>query len=102
MFTINCGCKFTLLTNNSNIMNKKLVLPFYLHSLDADSLFTNTPLDEAIGICVNQLFENTDTVERFRKTELKQLLCVVTKKSYFIFNSLLYKKHDSVVMKSPI
>ena len=32
-------------------------------SLDVDSLFTNIPLDETIGICVNQLFENTDTVK---------------------------------------
>ena len=32
-------------------------------SLDVDSLFTNIPLDETIAICVNQLFENTDTVE---------------------------------------
>ena len=34
-------------------------------SLDVDSLFTNIPLDETIDICVNQLFENTDTVEGF-------------------------------------
>ena len=40
-------------------------------SLDVDSLFTNIPLDETIGICVNQLFENTDTVEDFTKSELK-------------------------------
>ena len=39
-------------------------------SLDVDSLFTNIPLDETIGICVNQLFENTDTVEDFTKSEL--------------------------------
>ena len=32
-------------------------------SLDVDSLFTNIPVDKAIDICVNQLFENTDTVE---------------------------------------
>ena len=36
-------------------------------SLDVDSLFTNIPLDETIDICVNQLFENTDTVEGFKK-----------------------------------
>ena len=34
-------------------------------SLDVDSLFTNIPLDETIDICVNQLFENIDTVEGF-------------------------------------
>ena len=39
-------------------------------SLDVDLLFTNIPLDETIDICVNQLFENTDTVEGFTKSEL--------------------------------
>ena len=48
-------------------------------SLDVDSLFTNIPLDETIDICINQLFENTDTVEGFKKSELKQLLCLATK-----------------------
>ena len=44
-------------------------------SLDVDSLFTNILLDETIDICVHQLFENADTVEGFKKSELKQLLC---------------------------
>ena len=35
-------------------------------SLDVDSLFTNIPPDETIDICINQLFENTDTVEGFK------------------------------------
>ena len=67
-----------------------------LGSLDVDSLFTNIPLNETIDICVNQLFENIDTVEGFTKSELKQLLCLVTKKSYFIFNGLLYKQINGV------
>ena len=71
-------------------------------SLDVDSLFANIPLDETTDICVNQLFENTDTVEDFTKSELKQLLCLVTKESYFIFNGLLYKQIDGVVMASPL
>ena len=71
-------------------------------SLDVDSLFTNIPLDETIDICVNQLFENTDTVEGFKKSEPKQLLCLATKESYFIFNGLLYKQIDGVAMGSPL
>ena len=70
--------------------------------LDADSRFTNIPLDETIDICVNQLFENTDTVEGFTKSELNQLLCLATKESYFIFNGLLYKQIDGVAMGSPL
>ena len=71
-------------------------------SLDVDSLFTNIPLDETIDICINQVFENTDTVEGFKKSELKQLLCLATKESYFIFNGLLYKQIDGVAMGSPL
>ena len=65
-------------------------------SLDVDSLFTNIPLDETIDICVNQLFEG------FKESELKQLLCLPTKESYFKFNSLLYKQIDGVAMGSPL
>ena len=51
-------------------------------SLDVDSLVTNISLDETIDTCVNQLFEDTDTVEGFKKSELKQLLCLATKESF--------------------
>ena len=69
-------------------------------SLDVDSLFANMPLDETIDICINQLFENADTVKSFTKSELKQLLCLTTKESYFIFNGLLYKTIDGVAIGS--
>ena len=71
-------------------------------SLDVDSLFSNIPLDETIDICINQLFENTDTVEGCTKSELKQLQCLATKESHFIFNGLLYKQTDGVAMGSPL
>ena len=54
-------------------------------NLDVDSLFTNTPLDETIDICINQLFENTDTMEGFKKSELKQLLCLATRESLTVY-----------------
>ena len=31
--------------------------------LDADSLFTNIPIEETINICANTLFENKEKVE---------------------------------------
>ena len=73
-----------------------------MDSLDVYSLFTIIPLDETIDICINQLFENTDTVEGFTKSELKQLLSLATKESYFIFNGLLYKQIDGAAMDSPL
>ena len=71
-------------------------------SLGVDSVFTNIPLDETIDICINQLFANTDTVEGFTRSELKQLLCLATKDSYFTFNGLLYKQFDGGAMESPL
>ena len=74
----------------------------FIGSLDVDSLFTTIPLDKTIDICVNQLFENTDTVTGFTKLELKQLLCFVTKEYYLIFNGLLYNQIDGVSIGSSL
>ena len=46
--------------------------------------------------------EITDTFEGFTKSQLKQLLCLATKDTYFIFNGLRYKQSDSVAMRSPL
>ena len=62
-----------------------------MDSLEVDSLFANIPPDETIDICVSQLFQNTNIVEGFAKLELKKLLCLDAKESYFAFNILLYK-----------
>lgn len=40
-------------------------------TLDANSLFTKSLLDRAVHIYVNQLFENTVTVEGFTNLELE-------------------------------
>ena len=76
---------------NKNIFNimsvknwfKTLRIPHFINS--------NIPLDETTDICISQLFENTDTVEGFIKLELKRLLYLATKESYFILMGLLYK-----------
>ena len=68
-------------------------------SLDVDLLFTNIPLDETIDICVNRLFENTNTVEDLKKSELLRL---ATKEPYFIFSGLLCKQTDEVATDSPL
>ena len=77
-------------------------LSLTMGSLDVDSLFTYNTFDETINICINQLFENTDAVESSTKAELKQLLCLATNDSYFIFNGILYRQTDCVAMGSPL
>ena len=51
---------------------------------------------------MNQLFGNTDTVEDFKKSQLKKLFCLASKESNFIFDSLLYKQTDGVAMGSSL
>ena len=60
--------------------------------LDADSLFTNIPIEETIDICANTLFANKEKVEGLSEIKFKKLLSLVTKDSYFIFNGMLYKQ----------
>ena len=71
-------------------------------SLDVDSLFTNVPLEEAINICTNLLYNNEDDIEGISKSEFKNLLSLATQESYFIFNDVLYKQKDGVAMGSPL
>ena len=62
-------------------------------SLDLGAFFTSIPLDETIvDICVNQLFKNTDIVESFRKSKLKQLLRFATNGSSLIANNWFTSK----------
>ena len=74
----------------------------FMGSLDIDSLFTNIPLEETIEICTNNLFKNEDIVHGLKKGEIKDLLSLATKESYFIFNNVLYKQIDRVAMGSPL
>ena len=39
----------------------------FMAPLDVGSLFTNEPLDEAIEICVNELFKSSKTVSNLKK-----------------------------------
>ena len=70
--------------------------------MDVDSLFTNIRLEETTEIFTNELFKESETVEGLSKTDLKELLSLATKDSYFIFDGTLYKQIDGVAMGSPL
>ena len=74
---------------------------FSLGSLDVYSVVTNILLNGTIDVCVNQLFENANTVESFTNSRLKQL-CLATKETFFMFNYLLYKQIHGVAMGAPL
>ena len=63
-------------------------------SLDIGSLFTNIPPEETMNICTNLLYNNEDVIEGMNKN----LLSLSTQESYVIFNDVLYKQNDRVVM----
>ena len=67
-----------------------------------DSIFTNILIEESNKICTNDPFKNNDVVHGLEKSEFKDLLSLVTKKPYFIFNKILYKQIDQVAMGSPL
>ena len=73
----------------------------YMTSLDVDSLFTNTPLEETINICVGNLYNDNENPPNIRKYGFHNLLNIATKETFFMFNSKYYKQVDGVAMGSP-
>ena len=86
------------------ILLKKFVnkTPIYTASLDVDSLFTNIPLDETIGICIDSLYKDDENTPKIPKDVFRNLLTVATKESFFMFNNKFYKQIDGVAMGSPL
>ena len=74
----------------------------YMSSLDVDSLFTNIPLAETVGICADLLFENTMIVDGLTKDDFIKLLTLATTESFILFNGCYYQQTDGVAMGSPL
>ena len=74
----------------------------YMASLDVDSLFTNVPLHETIGICTQGLFESDSAVYSLNKKEITELLSLTTKESIILFDMEFYNQIDGVAMGSPL
>ena len=71
-------------------------------SLDTESLFSNVPLEEAINICVNNVFSNKKRVKALLKKDFKQLLALSVKSSCFVFSNVSYQQVDGIAMGSPL
>ena len=74
----------------------------YMASLDVDSLFTNVPLDETIGICSQGLFESDSTVYGLNKKEITEMLSLTTKATIILFDMEFYSQIDGLAMGSPL
>ena len=73
-----------------------------MESLDINSLFTNMPLEETIGICADTFLENTERVESLSKIELKEVISYYKKNPCSIFNGKRYNQVDGIAMGSPL
>ena len=70
-------------------------------SLNVESLFINTPLEETIKNCVNHLFSINFYSGRLTGKDLYELLKLVTTESFFIVENKVCKQIDGAVMSSP-
>ena len=74
----------------------------HMASPDADSLFTNIPLEETIDICVDNLYNDNENPPNIPKHDFRNLLNIATKESFFIFNNKYYKQVDGAAIGSPL
>ena len=85
-------------------MEKKIIEQnnsFYLGNLDMNSLFNKILLGKTVNICTESIYNQNNSVEVLNRSELKELLSLAIKESYFIFNTFLYKQEDGVTIGSP-
>ena len=72
-------------------------------SYDVKSLFTSIPLEEAIMICADQLFDTNDTLSGgFDRPTFVNLMKVATSLVEFSFAGSMYQQIDGVAMGSPL
>ena len=70
-------------------------------SLDVESLFINIPMEEAIKICCDLLYEN-QLLCNISKNQFEELLRAALSTNYFSFDGIIYQQVDWVAMGSPL
>ena len=71
-------------------------------SFDIESLFTNTPLQETIALCVENLFQDRTHVDNLSNNSFRELLTRTMSESLILFDQGFYKQHDGVAMGFPL
>ena len=74
----------------------------FVASLDIESLFTKIPLNEVIDICIDDLFCDTNTIQNLDRNDMRELLNLAAYESFFIFDQVIYRQIDGVVMGPPL
>ena len=60
--------------------------PYFMASLDVESLFTNIPLEETIKICCDSLYKNQELLRNISKNQFEKLLRAALSNNYFLFD----------------
>ena len=68
--------------------------------LDADSLFSNLPLNKSIDICIDSLCSENENTTKITKDLFRDFLNEVTKYLFFMFSNKFYNQIDDVAMGS--
>ena len=71
-------------------------------SFDVSSLFTNVPLEETIKICLEALYDQSNSRPVIPKDVFVELMKSATSLVEFSFNNTMYKQTDEVAMGSPL
>ena len=69
-------------------------------SFDIKSLFTNIPLTETIGLCVENLYRNQTHFDSLPKSYFLKLLEMTMCESFFIFDQKYYKQRNGATIGS--
>ena len=73
-----------------------------MHVLDTDSFLLTSHLKKPSKQALIIFLKNDDIVHGLKKSELKDLLSLITNELYFTFNKILHKQTDRVPMGSPL
>ena len=73
------------------MITNKHVIPYFMASLDVDSLFTKIPLDKTINICTELLFKEDNIVSGY--------LSITFKESIILFDNKYYSQVDHQVTR---
>ena len=71
-------------------------------SFQIESLFTNIPLQETIGLCIENLFKDKTHVDNFSKDSFRELLTTTMPESLILFYQEFYKQYHGVAIGSPL
>ena len=74
----------------------------FMTSFDVENLFTNIPLQETIDICIEKLFNSTNSVFGITQKFFKTLLEHSVLNSFFIFNKKIYQQIEGLGMGLPL